>query len=190
MIRFPFNEQKTAQAAAHLLAFCGGQLPYLSLIKMLYLADRQALIDIGQPITGDRPVSMKNGPVLSQVMDIIHMGTGPLPSGPGLYWYRLISPPRDFEVKLTFQVLEDSELSDYEIGVLRQVAERFGSLDRWDLVNFTHTLPEWQDPQGSMIPIDPADILKAAGKPAEDIERVAAEAESQLFMSQLSAAFG
>ena len=42
---------------------------YIKLIKLLYLADRAALIETGSPITGDRYVSMKFGPVLSNVFE-------------------------------------------------------------------------------------------------------------------------
>jgi len=185
MIRFPFNEKKTAQAAAYLLTMCGGQLPYISLVKMLYLADRHTLIEIGQPITGDRYVSMKNGPVLSRVLDIIHMGEEP--SRDGHEWLERISAPTGdgYTVRARTEAPDDSELSDYEIGVLQNVAETYGKMDRWDLVRFTHTLPEWMNNR-SAIAIDPELILRAAGKSDEDIERIASEAQMLMFMRQLA----
>jgi len=42
-------------------------MKYLGLLKLLYLADRDALKEIERPITGDRYFSLKNGPVLSRV---------------------------------------------------------------------------------------------------------------------------
>ena len=39
----PFNERKATEAAAHLLALRGGQMHYLKLLKLLYIADREAL---------------------------------------------------------------------------------------------------------------------------------------------------
>ena len=39
-----------------------------------------------------------------------------------------------------------------------------GSLNRWKLVDLVHTFPEWQDPNGSAIPITYRDILRASGK--------------------------
>ncbi len=44
------------------------------LIKMLYLADRELLAKRGQPLTGDQPVSMKNGPVLTTTYDLTKGG--------------------------------------------------------------------------------------------------------------------
>ena len=183
MIRFPFNEKKTAQAAAHLLNAGNGTMPYMSLIKLLYLADRHTLIEIGQPITGDRYVSMKNGPVLSRVLDIIHAGEDRARFGHE--WLERVSAPEAYTVKSRMEVPDDSELSDYEVGVLDQVYAKYGHLDRWDLVDFTHTLPEWTETTSS-VSIDPADILRAACKSQKDIERIAAEAETQRFLANIT----
>jgi uncharacterized phage-associated protein len=57
------------------------------------------------------------------------------------------------------------------------VFARYGHMTRWQLRDFTHTLPEWHDPQGSSRPIDPADILRHAGYSEAEIRDVAAELE-------------
>jgi uncharacterized phage-associated protein len=46
-------------------------MAYIKLIKLLYLADREALLRWGRPITTDRHVSMPKGPVVSQIYDLI-----------------------------------------------------------------------------------------------------------------------
>jgi uncharacterized phage-associated protein len=66
-----FNEAKATQAAARLLKLRGGSMSYIKLMKLLYLADREALIRWGRPITTDRYVSMDNGPVLSRIYNLI-----------------------------------------------------------------------------------------------------------------------
>jgi uncharacterized phage-associated protein len=70
-IRFPFNERKALAAATRLLAEGGGRMPSLRLLKLLCLSDHAALLEYGHPITGDRYVAMKLGPVLSTVYDRI-----------------------------------------------------------------------------------------------------------------------
>src|SRR3972149_552546 len=97
MIRFPFRERKAAQAAAHLLRLHGGAMYYILLIKLLYLADRQSLIETGQPITGDRLVSMDWGPVVSQTLTLISPGVNP-ESSIGREWYSYVSEPTDYKV--------------------------------------------------------------------------------------------
>ena len=63
--------------------------------------------------------------------------------------------------------------------------EEFGQLDKWALRDLSHTLPEWEDPNGSCIAINPEDILRAANKSPEEIERIAAEAEELRFFNFL-----
>src|SRR6266498_4262278 len=69
---FRFNEQKSIQLAAIFLKLRGGEMKHLKLIKLMYLADREALKRWTHPITGDRYISMKHGPVLSNVLNLIN----------------------------------------------------------------------------------------------------------------------
>ena len=119
-------------------------MPYIKLIKLLYLADRQALIDTGLPITGDRMMSLDYGPVLSRTLDQITLGAPPEPSD-SLPWFEYVTPPEDYNVSAR-KAPESDLLSEYEIEVLQAVYEQFGGMNRWALVQYTHTLPEWHDP--------------------------------------------
>ena len=181
-MRFPFNERKAAQAAAYLLARNNGRLNYMKLIKLLYLADRKALLEHGKPITGDRMVSMPKGPVLSGILTLINWGQR---REEPCIWLEYISPPRQYEVELADPNPKFDRLSERERRILDQVFERYGRIDKWSLVEITHELPEWRDPRGSSIPIDPADILRAEGFSEEAIRRVAHEAEQAVFMAKL-----
>ncbi|MCV9877817.1 Panacea domain-containing protein [Brenneria izbisi] len=60
-----FSENKTAQMAGYLLLKRGGRMAYINLMKLLYLADREYLLTYGDSMTGERAVSMDNGPILS-----------------------------------------------------------------------------------------------------------------------------
>ncbi len=177
-----FNERKAAEAAAHLLRMAPGhRMPYISLIKFLYLADRRALIETGFPITGDQMVAMPHGPVLSRIYDDIAHG----PQQPEAHsWFDFVSAPQNYNVELVQEPPEAGELSDYEIDILKALFEELGHMDKWALVELTHELPEWRDPGGSMIPIEPADILRLQGLPPEEIEAKIAEAE---YMYQVAA---
>lgn len=180
-MRFRFDEKKASQAACLLLNRHGGSMNYMAMIKLLYLADRAALLHCGQPITGDRLVSMPHGPVLSMVLDFINSGS---PQA-GSAWTEAISPPSNYEVR----VLADpglDELSQFEIGVIEQVDKDYGHFDPWALVKLTHQLPEWHDPEGSSIPIPPEEILRCEGKSAETIERIAKDAEELWFFDRLT----
>jgi uncharacterized phage-associated protein len=184
-VRFPFDERKAAQAAAYLLQKHGDQINYMKLIKLLYLADRKALLEAGQPITGDRMVSMPKGPVLTGILDLINWGKK---RGQSSAWFEYVSEPFGYDVRLarTNITIEDLDrLSDFERDILDEIDEQYGRVDRWSLVELTHRLPEWRDPRGSSFPIDPADILREQGWSEAAIRRAAQDAERAHFVRDL-----
>lgn len=167
-MEFAFNERKTAEAAAHLLKLAGGSMDLLVLLKLLYLADRRTLIERGMPITGDRMVAMKKGPVLARVYDATKGKYVAMPS-----WTQFVSHPNEGDPSKRVRLLDEppaeGRLSDYEITVLREIHGQYGHENKWDLSELTHKLPEYHDPGDSRLPIDPRTILEAAGKTKEEI---------------------
>ncbi len=169
-MRFVFDERKTAHAATWLLRH-RGSMPYMKLIKLLYLADRQSLIETGYPLTGDKHFSMDRGPVLSAVLDAIHYGSE--------VWNQYVSGPTGYDVSLA--LTEETalyDLSEYDIEVLTHIDETFGHLDQWALVDYTHTLPEWEDPSGGAIPIDTRVVLQSAGMSDHEIHEIASQVDA------------
>jgi len=168
-----FDEAKATQTAAFFLALRGGQMHYIKLIKLLYLADREALIRWGVSLTTDRHVSMANGPVTSKILNLI------TEEKPKPIWVQYISPPLgDYEVKLLKQAPTD-RLSRAEEQLMAEIFAQYGHRNRWDLIdNVMHKLPEWRDPQGTSIPISPRDILQAAGESEEEIRAVMRQLQS------------
>lgn len=185
-MRFRFNERKTAQAAAYMLRKRGNSRTYGELIKLLYLSDRKAILDRGLPITGDRLVSMPHGPVLGTTYTIVCEGQT---DGLGQAWHQYISAPTEYRVRALnqFHDKEDvDELSRYEIAVLDEIDDQFGHMTFAALREFTHELPEWEDPHGSSRPILPEEILRSASRSQEQIDQVDADAEELWYMGALA----
>jgi len=169
-----FREDKAAQVASVFLGLAGGRMSKIKLIKLLYITEREALIRWRRPVIFDRYVSMDRGPVVSKTLDIMN-GEESDREGP---WDAAISrPDKDFVVEIKNDPGAD-ELSDAEEGLVREVFNRYGSMDQWDLCNFTHSFPEWTDPHGSSIPIEYRDILKGAGKTDVEIASTLDELEN------------
>jgi uncharacterized phage-associated protein len=168
-----FDEAKATQSAAFFLRLRGGQMHHIKLIKLLYLADREALLRWGAPITSDRYVSMDNGPVLSRVLNLI------TDDRPKPVWSQYISAPMgDYEVQLVKDFPTD-RLSRAEERLITEIFEQYGYRNRWDLIdNVMHHLPEWRNPNGSSIPIQIRDILNAAGESEEEIRKIIRELSS------------
>ncbi len=163
-----FNEAKATQAAARLLTLRGGTMSYVKLIKLLYLADREALIRWGRPITTDRYISLDNGPVVSRMYDLIR--DEPPPNSFRI-WPKFISNPEDYEVRLLGDP-GSGELSSAERQLIDEIFAQHGHQNRWTVVDYTRSLPEWTNPDGGALPIEYCDILKAAHKTADEIAAI------------------
>ena len=171
MFAFKFN--KAIQAAAYLLRRETSQeMNYMRLLKLLYIADRESIRQTGRPITGDRTVAMKQGPVLSELLDLIKGSHLRCPE-----WARFIQRD-EYKVRLVDEP-GLANLSRFDIETLERVAEEHRSRDEWDLVEFTHNFPEWRknapgDSQMKWIPF--TDIFEALGRTVDpEIEEEAKE---------------
>jgi uncharacterized phage-associated protein len=168
-----FNEMKATQATARFLRLRGGRMSYVKLIKLLYLADREALLRWGRPITTDCHISMDNGPAVCRIDDLIR--NEPAPNCFKI-WGKFISAPENYEVCL----LADpgtGELSAAEKELIDEVFEHHGHASRWAVVDYTHSLPEWVYPDGGTRPIEYRDILKTAHKTEAEISVIEEDLE-------------
>ena len=165
-----FSEERVTQMAAYLLIKNSGQMAYIKLLKLLYLAERNAMAKWGSSMSGDRFVSMPHGPVLSQTYDLIRNHSSEIS-----FWQRWIQGERNYEVSLNKSIKLDDldELSRSELKILDNVFIEFGSMDKFEIVDYTHDYcTEWVNPNGSSFPIKPESILRAVGKNDEQISQL------------------
>lgn len=162
-----FDERKATEAASFLLDLRGGRMHYIKLIKLLYLADRTALLRWGAPITTDRFVSMEHGPVVSNIFNLITKDVSKR------IWSQVISDPfGDDEIELRKKTSFD-HLSRAEEKLLSDIFSEYGHRNRWELIHdVMHKLPEWRDPGNSSIPIKIREILAAGGQNEQEIKSV------------------
>lgn len=124
---------------------------------------------------------MDKGPVVSRIYHLIT--DEPTPNAPSI-WREFISQPDNYEVKLLKEADSD-ELSLAEEELIQEIFEKYGKMNRWDLVAFCHMLPEWTNPDGSALPIEYQDILKAGGKTGSEIAEIKNELEHLAFSEAL-----
>lgn len=179
---FQFNERKIVEAASILIKLAGGKINYMQLLKLLYIADRQAFKKWERPITYDRYVSMDRGPVLSGTYDLI-MGRNLSSCG---IWDQYITHIAQYDIALN-SIPEIKKLSKAEIDILSETYEKFGNMDRFAISELTHDFPEYKNPHGSSISISLEEMLAALGYNAGDIERITSEMEEE---EGIAAAFG
>ncbi|MCU7933748.1 MAG: SocA family protein [Candidatus Thiodiazotropha sp. (ex Dulcina madagascariensis)] len=161
-----YDEKKTTQLAAYFLRKSNGTLYLIKLLKLLYIADREAFRELGRPISFDRYVSMEQGPVLSHTYNLMNGAV----QDDG-YWSSIITPRDGHKLSIS----DESEvnfdaLSDAELAIADEVYENFGHVQRFDLCKMTHNFDEWTDPESSSIPLSYRDVLLAVGYSEEDAE--------------------
>jgi uncharacterized phage-associated protein len=160
-MRMSFDEVKATQVAARFLQRSGGAMQHLALIKLLYKADREALRRWGVPVTTARHVSMKLGPVVSEIYDLIKASGNP--DAHPSFWGAYIKRQSAYDVALS-QDPGGSELSRAEEKLIDEIFEVDGQKDGFTLAEETHRIfPEWKDPGSSSYPIELSDILDAIG---------------------------
>jgi len=186
MIEFKFNEKKTTQIVSLFIEKEGEKINYMKLIKLLYLADREALLNWERSLTGDCYVSMKNGPVLSRVLDIINYGKeAPIIMNSHSYWYKYISEPDKFNVELIDNPGVD-KLNKKEIDLVDKIYDEFGEFNQWDLVEICHDiLPEWENVDKTSKPITIDNILDVIHKSPEDKQRIEEEVNNINYAKEL-----
>lgn len=158
---FHFGTRKIAEAAATLLRLEPNErMGRLRLLKLLYIADRDALSETGRPIIGTRPVAMDKGPVHSEVLDLINGE-----HSDDAEWAEFISRDGRHEVKL-IKNPGVSSLSRYEIDKLNKVSQEYWDTEDWKLVEITHGFPEWQRNYrpGTSVSIPMEHIIAAVGR--------------------------
>jgi len=98
-----------------------------SLLKLLYIADRELLQATHRPLTGDRPVAMDHGPVLTHTYDLLK-GTA---TGIDI-WNTYIQQVAPY----THRLVADpgvGRLSKVELAKLEEVVDRYWQTDDDDL---------------------------------------------------------
>ena len=178
-----FHFEKSLQAASVLLRQDEGRMPYLRLLKLLYIADREMLAATASPITGDRAYAMQFGPVLSRIYNLIKS------SDPRFDDWNKYIQTQGYAVKLALDPGR-GRLSKGEIEKLIEVSERYRNKDEWELSELTHDFPEWKahwpdDAERGSYPIPWEDMLKAQGEDAGTIQLVEEVEASRNYMDSL-----
>lgn len=176
-----FNIEKLIQACGYILKKYDRKLNYTKLIKLLYIADKEALKESFVTISGDEYVCMPNGPVLSKLYDLVRNRYGNKDIQSQSLWNARFATD-GYDIIALLSDYPEGKLSDYEKKVLDHVdflyhGKTFGEMI--DLVHDKNVCPEWSDPGDTSRPLPLAEILKSVGY--SDIEIEWAIKETQTF---------
>ncbi|NOZ39479.1 MAG: SocA family protein [Planctomycetes bacterium] len=174
----PFDISKAAQAAAVILrSQLNHSIGRLRLMKLLYIAHRKMLAKYGRPLFEANVVAMKHGPLHSEVYRAVSINGaddhewGDFFENKGTQVVKLVKDPGA------------SLLSDAEVQSLNDAVEEMSGYNDWEVVDITHTFPEWDKnypdrKENTSHPIPMEDILNAVGM-GEQAEEIQADLEEQ-----------
>lgn len=156
-----FDTEKAVQAAAALLRFePSWRMTRLRLLKLLYIADREALKETGRPIIGHKVVAMNHGPLHSAIYDLIKGSRAD-----ENVWSDCIRNVDHHDLVLQKDP-GAKRLSKYDLKRLEEVSTRFAEANDYDVALFTHEFDEWKKNfhEGTSTVIPLTDILEAVGR--------------------------
>ncbi|HEY59909.1 MAG TPA: SocA family protein [Anaerolineae bacterium] len=169
-----FNEQKATEATVLLLKMHGGKMSRVKLMKLLYLSDRKAIENWERPITYDTYYSMREGQVLSGVLNLINNRIkNPL-------WNKYIERADKISIQLRSEPIKLQKLSRAEQKLLKNIHDEYGHWNRFDLGNLTKEFPEYKKTI-TRKKTYPKEILTGIYE-KEDVERIERQLEEKAYL--------
>lgn len=159
-----FAHRKATQSLNFFARAAAGRMNKLKALKLVFFADRYHLRLYGRPITNDRYIAMKYGPVASSCKDLAEMSEF-LGDNERLYAKRFLSPSgHDYH---SLAEVDSAEFSETDLEALTFVWSQYGAKDGFKLAADTHLFPEWKrhevrltSPYESRVPMHYPDFIE------------------------------
>ncbi len=181
-MNFSFDPSKATQVAAEFLRLEGGETDVLKLVKLAYLLDRASLIRRGIPVLGGDYYSMKNGPVTSEMLDLINAGWL---RGSSTDWQEFIADRSQNRIALQ-KSCGTGRLSESELLLIREVSTTHEKRSGPELADWCHeNCPEWHPLTRGRHEIEVESILEAGGRTPEFIQRVTEQESESRYLAEL-----
>ena len=177
MIKYKFNIKKVVQIIYHLLKTNSNKMNYTKLLKILYIADKEFLKLSNFTITGDTPYSMKNGPILSKIKNLINGNF--IMSNNQIYWDSYFLKD-GYDLSLKNNKTNDDLLCEAEIEILDKISCKYKKKTYNEMINITHDKSEfpeieWEKAGDSSLQLPFEKILLSLGKTQKEIEDIEKE---------------
>lgn len=120
-------------------------------MKLMVISERTFMSETTSLLTGASFRSMQNGPVLSEVLNLMK---GTLRSAlwknhvEFVQWKKAGDPSNHCVLRNPLPLAEF--LSEFELGVLDRVWREHGHKTKWEIVDLTHEFPEWDEDQARL----------------------------------------
>lgn len=138
-----FDFQKSVQCLVYIAQQLGTDVVNkMKTLKLIWLADRMHLLKYGRPITCASYLAMKNGPVASEIRDILELNSAFSDQRRSYINEFILTVPKSYNYSVTGSIDLD-EFSDSDLECLDVILAHFGKLDEFQLSDLSHEYPEW-----------------------------------------------
>lgn len=178
MLRYQFDIEKVLEIISFFLSKNSNKINYTKLTKLLYIADKRFLEKWDYTITGDYYCSMKEGPVLSRIYDLIKN------RGAENYqklWNSCFVIYEKFFLTFVEPLpFRPNKLSKAEIDVLSIVDEEFKDYSEFEMCDYTHDdklFPEvkWKEAKeqgNTSLALGVEEILRSLKRSEDEIKKI------------------
>jgi uncharacterized phage-associated protein len=146
-VGFTFDREKAAAAIVYLASQHIPDLSKGKICKLIFLADKHHLVRFGRPVTGDRICAMKDGPVPSNILNMLNQ----VLENPGDASVGMLSRNVSIDRKYVHPHFQAEDfglgefLSESDIESLRSTVERFGTKTFSELRSMTHDMTAYKN---------------------------------------------
>jgi len=184
-VEFRLDVRKAVEVVAMFLKLNERKpIDHVSLMKLLYMADRLSLQRFDTPVIGDRYVSMDKGLVLSNVYDLIKgQVLQDMPDALNV-WNKYICRNSKWELEILENPSND-ELCENDEDIIREIYTENINKNVSELIDIAHGFPEWENPNGSSIYLKIGDLLGKAGKTEGRIKLIESDTQRKNYLDQI-----
>ncbi|MCA6069854.1 MAG: SocA family protein [Endomicrobium sp.] len=183
------NFKKLVQVVNYVLAKYDYRLNYTKLIKLLYISDRECLNKWNFAISGDSYVSMKQGPVLSGLYNLILENSSRCAPTELAEWKCCFyQEDNDLISKIEYKC-SYGELCDAETDILDSVDKKYHTRKYGYLIKEVHKFPEWNkdaEKYNTSYSLPKQSILRSLNKSEKEIKAII---DNEQTLSQLDESF-
>lgn len=178
---FRFDITKATEVVCDLLRREGGAMNIMKLIKLVYALDRLSIQRRGIPVVGGTYFSLPNGPITSELLDLIN--SGGLWGEDASHWEELVSDRQNHEIGLRGPEIATEHLAPSELKLIDEVYAEHGNKDQWQLREWSHEhCEEWNPLARGRDRITLARMARAVGLNDAQIEQIEQDAEELNFV--------
>jgi hypothetical protein len=179
---FRFDITKATEVACDLIRREGGVMNIMKMVKLVYALDRLSIQRRGIPVVGGTYFSLPNGPITSELLDLINSGT--LWGEDNCRWEDCISDRQNHEIGLRGAEIGTEHLAPSELRLIAEIYAELGDKDQWQLRDWSHErCEEWTPLARGRDRIPLASMARAVGFTDEQILQIEQDAEELNFVA-------